>query len=79
MKTKMEAARAFGKERCFEDLAASIASGEGDLQAAEKLREQEAKVFGKAEQGLVSTVDALDRALAMIGHEERGSPERSRC
>ncbi|CAJ1415467.1 unnamed protein product, partial [Effrenium voratum] len=55
----------------IEELAMTLASDEADLQEAEKLRAQEAGVFAEAEQGLVSTVDALDRALAIVGHEQR--------
>lgn len=55
----------------IEEMAMSIASSENDLKEAQKLRDEEASVFSKEEQGLVSTVDALDRALAIIGHEQR--------
>lgn len=55
----------------IEEMAMSIASAENDLKEAQKLRDEEASVFSKEEQGLVSTVDALDRALAIIGHEQR--------
>ncbi|CAJ1358197.1 unnamed protein product [Effrenium voratum] len=55
----------------IEELAMTLASDEADLQEAEKLRAQEAGVFAEAEKGLVSTVDALDRALAIVGHEQR--------
>jgi len=55
----------------IEELAVAIASDENDLKEAQKLRDEEASVFVKEEQGLMSTVDALDRALAIVGHEQR--------
>ena len=99
MSTKIEASDGGRKrERCFEDLAASIASDQGDLQAEAKWfasiqvpgspeverprgqglckgRAGEGRLLRTmACEGLVSTVNALDRALAIIGHEQRGSP-----
>eukprot|EP00440_Ansanella_granifera_P063686 gb/GFBE01069048.1/.p1 GENE.gb/GFBE01069048.1/~~gb/GFBE01069048.1/.p1 ORF type:complete len:719 (+),score=243.99 gb/GFBE01069048.1/:1-2157(+) len=55
----------------IEDLAMSISSDESDIQEAETIRKDEAAVFEKAERGVAGTVDALDSALAIVGHEQR--------
>lgn len=55
----------------IEELANAFASDEKDLKEAEDLRFKDAKVFAEAEKGLSSTVDALDRAVGILGHEQR--------
>jgi len=61
-------------EAQIEELAASIAKGEADLAAITKIREKENTEFATAEKELVDTVDALDRAIAIIGREAAKNP-----
>jgi len=61
----------------IEELANAFASDEKDLKEAENLRVKDAKVFIEAEKGLSSTVDALDRAVGILGHEQRRATQGS--
>jgi hypothetical protein len=61
-------------ETKIEELAASIAKGEADLKAITEIREKERAEFQAAETELVETVDALDRAIAIIGREMAKNP-----
>jgi len=54
----------------IEDLAASIASGESDVKAASEVRDKEASDFAASEAELMSAIDAVGRAIAVL---ERGS------
>ncbi|CAE6971429.1 unnamed protein product [Symbiodinium sp. CCMP2592] len=61
----------------IEELANAFASDEKDLKEAENLRVKDSKVFIEAEKGLSSTVDALDRAVGLLGHEQRRATQGS--
>jgi len=58
----------------IEELAASIAKAEAELADATSIREKEKAEFSAAEGELVETVDALDRAIAIIGREAAKNP-----
>jgi len=56
------------------ELAASIAKAESELADATGIRNKEKAEFSAAELELVETVDALDRAMAIIGREAAKNP-----
>jgi chromosome segregation ATPase len=58
----------------IEDLAAAIATNEADLKAATAIRAKEAAAFGKAEAELMSTIDTLTRAIAILEREMAKNP-----
>merc|ERR1719329_1418624 len=58
----------------IEELAAAIAKAEAELADATSIREKEEAEFSTAEAELVDTVDALDRAIAIIGREAAKNP-----
>lgn len=58
----------------IEELAASIAKAEAELADATSIRQKEKTEFSTAEAELVDTVDALDRAIAIIGREAAKNP-----
>jgi len=58
----------------IEDLAASIASDEGDLKNATLIREKENADFLAAEKELVDTVDTIDRAIGILEREMAKNP-----
>merc|ERR1719329_179497 len=58
----------------IEELAAVIAKAEAELADATSIREKEEAEFSTAEAELVDTVDALDRAIAIIGREAAKNP-----
>jgi len=58
----------------IEELAASIAKAEAELADATAIREKEKAEFATAEGELVDTVDALDRAISIIGREAAKNP-----
>eukprot|EP00930_Biecheleria_cincta_P076086 TRINITY_DN63294_c0_g1_i1.p1 TRINITY_DN63294_c0_g1~~TRINITY_DN63294_c0_g1_i1.p1 ORF type:complete len:709 (-),score=196.15 TRINITY_DN63294_c0_g1_i1:132-2258(-) len=57
----------------IEDLMMSIAGDELDLKEASKLRKEDEGIFQEQQKDIAGTVDALDRALAFVGHEQRKS------
>jgi len=56
-----------------EDLMMSIAGDELDLKEASKLRTEDEGIFREHQKDIGGMVDALDRALAFVGHEQRKS------
>jgi len=58
----------------IEELAASIAKAEAEVAEATAIRGKEKGEFSAAEAELVDTVDALDRAIAIIGREAAKNP-----
>jgi chaperonin cofactor prefoldin len=58
----------------IEELASAIAKAEAELADATSIREKEKAEFSTAEAELVDTVDALDRAIAIIGREAAKNP-----
>jgi len=58
----------------IDELAASIAKGDADLKAITEIRDKERAEFTVAETDLVQTVDALDRAIAVIGRDAGKNP-----
>jgi len=58
----------------IEELAASIAKAEAELADATSIRGKEKAEYSAAEAELVDTVDALDRAIAIIGREAAKNP-----
>lgn len=57
----------------IEDLMMSIAGDQLDLKEATKLRKEDEDIFREHQKDIAGTVDALDRALAFVGHEQRKS------
>merc|ERR1719230_59799 len=58
----------------IEDLAASIAKDEKELEAATGIREKERKDFEASESELVADIDTLDRAIAILERELSKNP-----
>merc|ERR1719261_1266140 len=58
----------------IEELAAAIASGDADLKAATEVRAKEQGEFAASEAELVSAIDTLDRAIAIITREMQKNP-----
>jgi len=58
----------------IEDLGASIATNEKELDEATAIRNSEAAAYAIAEKELVETVDTLDRALSIISSEMAKNP-----
>jgi len=58
----------------IEELAAAIAKAESEVADATAIRDKEKAEFATAEAELVDTVDALDRAIAIIGREAAKNP-----
>jgi len=79
-KAKLEAA--MGKEAAnagaaaskIEELAASIATAEGDLKSATSVRGSEGEDFAATEAQLLDAIDTLGRALSMIEKEAAKNP-----
>jgi len=57
-----------------EDLAAAIATNEGDLKAATAIREKELADFLKAEKELMEVISALERAISILEKEMAKNP-----
>lgn len=57
----------------IEDLMMSVAGDELDLKEASKLRTEDEGIFREHQKDIGGMVDALDRALAFVGHEQRKS------
>lgn len=57
-----------------EELAAAIASNEGDLKSATTIRDKELAEFIKSEKELMEIVTALERAIMMLEKEMQKSP-----
>ena len=58
----------------IDDLAASIASGEGDLKSATEIREKESSDFAANEKELADVVDTLGRAISILEREMAKNP-----
>lgn len=57
----------------IQDLGASVATNTADLQAAQKIRDQEQAEFETAEKELVDAVDTLERAINILQRKLHGS------
>merc|ERR1719400_1591764 len=57
-----------------EDLAAAIASNEGDLKSATAIREKEYAEFVKSEKELMEVTSALERAISILEKESAKNP-----
>jgi len=57
----------------IEELSASIATNEADLKAATEIRKKESEDFLASEAELADAVDTLERAIAIIDRNMKGS------
>jgi chromosome segregation ATPase len=58
----------------IEDLAAAVSSAQDELKEATAVRKEEAFDFAASEKELTSTIDTLDRAIAILEKEMAASP-----